>query len=167
MAFSKQKMMALRQAKNLNSIGDRLLYIRSWHGMNRTEFAKYLGFGMSTLYYYENNMRKPRPHFLKRLEELGWSQEWILTGKLPDEDEQLFEDTLESKALLLQNLITSEVKQVENLDALNLMARMVRDIRKTFEGMEKRKGKRAKKDTPGEGTGSDLQEEKGNGETQG
>lgn len=61
------------------AIGKRLMEIRGRE--SQTEFAKRVGFSQNGLSRYERGERPPSAKYLANLSNLGFSADWILTGR--------------------------------------------------------------------------------------
>ncbi len=65
----------------METIGDRIKEFGNLHYSSLTEFARELGMAMPNLSSYIHNNREPGTGILLRLENLGCSIDWLLTGK--------------------------------------------------------------------------------------
>ena len=81
--------------EKFNSIGERINYIRKEMGVNRDQFADYLGVSRNTITRYETNERKPDADFIiKFCEEYEVSADWLLLGKTEDDERELSVDEM-------------------------------------------------------------------------
>lgn len=81
--------------EKFNSIGERINYIRKEMGVNRDQFADYLGVSRNTITRYETDERKPDADFIiKFCVEYEVSADWLLFGKLADDEHKLSVDEM-------------------------------------------------------------------------
>lgn len=65
----------------METIGDRLKEFGLEHFPTLTDFAREIGMSMQSLSMYIHNKREPGTGILRRLEKLGCSIDWLITGK--------------------------------------------------------------------------------------
>lgn len=95
----------------MNTIGDRLRFIRSSLKLSRDKFALSLGIARSSLQKYEENQAVPGGNVLKAMCEHGFNTNWILTGQ---GDMQLASTSRSGQASVDVALLRHVVESVDN-----------------------------------------------------
>lgn len=70
-----------RKLKPQTPVAERLVALREEFGLTREELAQRLDWNASTMAKYEQGRNFPDPEFLKRVQDLGISLDWIITGR--------------------------------------------------------------------------------------
>lgn len=69
-----------RKPKPRTPVAERLVAVREHCGESRDQFAERVGWNASTLGNYEQGKNFPDPEFLTKLQDLGFSLDWVITG---------------------------------------------------------------------------------------
>lgn len=128
----------LKEHENgLDSCGDRIRFVRTWYEMSRSEFAKLLGVGSTTIYNFDNNIRQPDAKVLDKLKELGWPSDWILFGKANQTQKTEMQGTLDDKVYIHQKKIAAQVNAITSVPLLVLIEKIIEDISGTVDQIKK------------------------------
>lgn len=148
MGISNQKLEFLREhAQTSKNIGERLIAIRNWSEMTRSEFAKLLGCAPSTLYNYEKNRRRPDAKFLDKLKSMGWPSDWILFGITTKYQKDEINNLLDDKLIMHHNKIAAQVRNIKDVEILLLIENMIDSIVKTFDKIKENTSENIKPET--------------------
>lgn len=104
---------------DVTSIAERLVAIRQYLGESQKGMAKRVGLGAASWQRLELENRAPKGPALSKLEELGFSTRWLLTGEGPmRERDEALEARLNEVTLLLETPERAAELEESRLDAI-------------------------------------------------